>query len=133
MADWYGQARSNYFRVKDESAFRESFRALEVEVITNSEGKVGLLSRADYGGWPSFIFSEDGDEIDEEVDIIEMVSRHLVTDEVAVFVEVGAEKLRYLTGRAIAVNERNEQRWVDLDSIYEIAREIGENVTVAAY
>ncbi len=28
MADWYGTARSNYFRVKDEAAFRKEAESL---------------------------------------------------------------------------------------------------------
>jgi len=133
MADWYGSARSNYFRVKDERAFREDLEKFEVGVVSDSHGKFALLSRDEYGGWPSFIYSQDGDEVDEEFDLAEVISRHLSPGEVAVLIEVGAEKLRYLTGCAVAVNERNEQRCVDLESIYVLALELGPNVTVASY
>jgi hypothetical protein len=38
------------------------------------------------------------------LDLFGEVAGHLVEGSVAVFIEVGAEKLRYLTGWAVAVN-----------------------------
>jgi hypothetical protein len=97
MANWTGSARSNYFRVKDE-----------------------------HGGWPNWIPAETIDEEDVEVDVAEIVAGHLAAGEVAILIEVGAEKLRYLTGIAVAVNDRNEQRCIDLEDIYEVAKELGD-------
>lgn len=133
MANWTGSARSNYFRVKDEQAFREALSALDITVSTNDERKVCLLSQDEYGGWPNWITAETIDEEDVEVDVAEIVAGHLAAGEVAILIEVGAEKLRYLTGIAVAVNDRNEQRCIDLEDIYEVAKELGDNVTVAKY
>jgi hypothetical protein len=132
MANWYGTARSNYFRVKDEQAFRAAFANLEVEIATDAEGRFALLCGTELGSWPSWIPGDDN-ESDTEIDVFEMVAEHLVDGDVAVLMEVGAEKMRYVTGYAVAVNSRNDQRVVSLDSIYTVALELGENVSQAAY
>jgi hypothetical protein len=132
MADWYGQARSNYFRVKDEEAFRLALDEVDIEVCSDSEGRVCLLSEDEYGGWPSWIYGDEDSE-DVEFDLPTVVSEHLCDEEVAVLIEVGAEKLRYLTGNAVAVNSRNEVRVINLESIYEVAKDLGANITVASY
>lgn len=65
--------------------------------------------------------------------IIDIVARHLIDGDVAVFQEVGSEKMRYVGGVSVAVNSKGETVRVDLDDIYEKAKALGENVTVAAY
>lgn len=132
MADWYGTARSNYFHVKDAAVFKEVFGAYDVTIVDGTEGRFALISDNEYGGWPGWVYPEDGGD-PVELDIAALLSEHLAPGAVAVLMEVGAEKARYVTGWALAVNERNEQRYVNLDSIYELAQELGENVTTAAY
>ena len=45
MANWYGHARSNYFRVKDREKFEEWTKSIgDLEVIEDDEGRVALLS-----------------------------------------------------------------------------------------
>lgn len=135
MANWHGHARSNYFRVKDVDSLRAELEDIQIQIFEGSgenEGKITLLGAdGDSGGWPNWIFSEDGEE--EEFDLVGVVHPHLARGEVAVFIEIGAEKLRYLTGVAVAVNERGETEIVDLVEIYEKARTLGENVTAASY
>ena len=53
--------------------------------------------------------------------------------EVAVMMEIGNERLRYMTGVAYAINSRGEQATVSLYSIYELAERLGKNVTKAEY
>lgn len=131
MANWYGKARTNYFRVKDVEAFRETFKDLEVEVITDKD-MVGLLAEGEFGDFPSGHHDENDEWVD--VDVEALVAEHLVKGEVAVFMTVGWEKMRYLTGHARAVNSAGETRQVDLDDIYDLARrELGLNVTTATY
>lgn len=141
MANWYGFARTNYFRVKDVDAFKEALKALDVEVIeveqdsTSSDGRVkgmvGLIGRDEYGGFPTGGF--DGEDEWQDVEVDALVAEHLVDGEVAVFMEVGAEKMRYLTGRAWAINSKGETRQISIDDIYERAKELGPNVTSATY
>lgn len=47
--------------------------------------------------------------------------------------EVGAEKLRYLTGTAVAVNSRGEQVGLSLDEVYARAAHLGATITTAHY
>ncbi len=128
MANYYASARTNYFNVKDGEAFTKTFNAIpEVEVIrehsSEDTGKYGLLCTGE-AGFPSWIYNEDdGDET--EIDIMKMVSEHLIdADEIAVFLEAGAEKLRYIIGSAFAINGEGDGRFVDLNLIYDMAKEI---------
>ena len=59
MADWYGSARSNYFLVKDEDKFRKWAESIcGLEVVKDKEGRVGLLSEEEKGGWPRWRYDE---------------------------------------------------------------------------
>ena len=55
--------------------------------------------------------------------------------EVAILQEVGAEKLRYLVGYAVAVNHRGETLAVSIDEVYGRVRNAGwgEDVSTATY
>jgi hypothetical protein len=57
MADWYGSARSNYFHVKDRNKFDEWAAAIDLDVVEDKEGRVGLLADSDPGGWPCWLGS----------------------------------------------------------------------------
>jgi hypothetical protein len=70
---------------------------------------------------------------DYEIDIVAELTNHLADGEVAVLISVGNEKLRYIDGRAIAVNNKGEERRIDLGDIYELAAELGSHVTEAVY
>ena len=139
MADWYGAARSNYFKVRDLDAFRKAFEGIDVKIVGSAaddsvaeDGLVCLLGDDQYGGWPSWICDEETDE-DREVDVVQIVAGHLADGEVAVFMQSGAEKLRYITGYAVATNNKGETRVIDIDMIYDLAKDLGPNVTQACY
>ena len=135
MANYTCMSRSNYFQVKDREAFDAAMEPFEVEIVTSGEhtGKVALLNQdPDGGGWPWRMYDEETDE-DIEVDFAGIIAEHLADGQVCVLMEIGWEKLRYLTGRAVAFNNRGEERVVDLDDIYEAAADLGENITDAAY
>ena len=123
MADWYGSARSNYFRVKDEPAFLAALEELDqgVEAGRNDKGQLTLLAaNTDNGGWPSSRYNEQTDDFDD-FDIAEFVVPYLADGEVAIFLEVGAEKLRYVTGSATAVDNKGGRVRLRLGDIYEAA------------
>jgi hypothetical protein len=142
MADWYGTARSNYFRVKDEAAFRKEAESLGLEVMTSSSDS-GLLmvtpnALDDKGGWPTWSPDESDAGVDPlEVDIVGSLSKHLVKGEIVVLMECGAEKLRYLTGHATAFNSNGQRVDLDLGDIYRKAAKgfhvPVENITEAQY
>jgi len=50
-------------------------------------------------------------------------SRHLEKDEVAILMEVGSEKLRYLVGFAMAINHEGDILQVSIRDIYKLVKE----------
>lgn len=128
MANWYGMSRSNYFRVKDEAAFRAAMIDVGAHVETNKDGLFAVFGD-DEGYWPSY----DGDT-DEDYDFVDKVAPHLADDEIAVFITVGNEKSRYGTGVAEAFNNKNEREVVDIQEIYHnVAERWGVVTTEASY
>lgn len=156
MANWYGTARSNYFRVRDLDTFKAALainfgESIEVSEGTDLPGSVCLLE-VDGDGWPvCFEPCTDftpgaaaglcagcgcehpaGGAPRREL-VEELIADHLVEGDVAVLLEVGAEKLRYLTGTAVAVNSRGEQVGLSLDEVYARAAHLGATITTAHY
>lgn len=131
MANFEGVARSNYFKVKDREAFEAALEETGVEIwpgVGPNEGRVAL-------GFPdpSFIVYRS-DAYDEEADVPEMVSAHLAEGEIAVFMMVGYEKMRYVVGFALAVDSTGKSVEVNIDSIYDLAsRELSGTATSAEY
>lgn len=125
MATYYGTARSNYFSVRDEIAFRTWAKTLPgVHVRANGSGHFALF--ADEHGWPVYR-DEDDDSNDGEIDVCAELSTHLADGEIAVLFEVGAEKLRYLNGWAEAFDSKYNKIMIRLDDIYELAeRQFGK-------
>ena len=133
MANYLASARSNYFHVKDLPAFTDAISAFELTIVEGSDGRVALLvADGGEGGWPSFVFDEATDDY-IDFDICELLAEHLCDGEVAVLLEVGAEKLRFLAGHAVAVNSKGQRAEVNLNDIYKLAGELGSEVTEASY
>lgn len=113
MADFVEFGRSNYFKVKDREEF---LRGLPGGVdVREKEDRIALIPE-DY--WPTTI---DGETDEDTVDfnIATYVGQHLVEGEVAVFMTIGYEGLRYLVGFAEAVNWEGEFIIVSLNDIYD--------------
>jgi hypothetical protein len=136
MANWYGSARSNYFRVKDKDAFLKWADSRGLGVFKNEES-TDLFAiyggeNTDDGSWPSYDV-----EGDTEIDLVTELAQHLPKGQVAVLMEIGAEKLRYLTGVAIAVNHKGRVIELTLSDIYRKAARsfhVAESeITQAAY
>ena len=132
MANYYSTARTNYFRVKDVDAFNAWAKEYEdnyrVEVV-DKEDTFAILFDSE-SGVPTWR-EVDGDY--DDIDFMDELSKHLADDEVAILHQAGAEKLRYINGYAIAVNNKGERRTISLDDIYTFAKELGKNVTLAQY
>ena len=138
MANYIASARSNYFRVKDIDAFLTAMeRVPDVYVETDKDGSVVLtVQNSDWGGWPSYYYDDENGIEEEDFDIAELVSEHLEEDSVAILMEVGAEKLRYVVGYAVAINSKGEREDISLMDIYELAAGLTnkpENVTNCEY
>jgi hypothetical protein len=134
MADWYGNARSNYFGVKDKEKFKELCNRWDIQPIENQKGQVGFMGNDCNGALPSYLEEDEAGEIVKEFDdFVQELSTNLLKDEVAVMIETGAEKLRYITGYALAVNSKGKTEWLDLNEIYSKAEKLGKNITRAEY
>jgi len=138
--------RSNYFAVKDEQSFLDFCRRHKFEAIKNKENLCGFLHSE------SMFFQDgEGDDLhwDEEdgiealpaealytcphSDLVDDLADQLAYDNVAVVMEVDYDKRRWISGSAWAVNSRHETQKVDLDDIYDLARQLGPFVTEASY
>lgn len=140
MANFYGTARSNYVRVKDEAAFRkwaDDLLCPAVEVIEGTgeeEGLLGLAEAEGDGTAPSarVAVGDDG-PYDIDIDFFSEVAEHLADNEVFVWIEAGAEKLRYISGNAVAVHSDGRTVTLGLSEIYDRARaEFGEDAHMTA-
>jgi hypothetical protein len=134
MANYIATVRSNYFAVKDPDAWDEFCDKYEFENIMtwNSERQInlyGFMFDAGGTGLPTHFWDEKEEEY-IELDFVADLAQHLEEDEVAIVIEIGREKLRFLGGFAIAVNAKGEQRQVELGEIYLLAEELGKNVTL---
>ena len=123
MANYYSTCRTNYFKVKDKEAFRNwvvSLCAEGVEFIEADKNKdlVGLLF---CNGIPDVrnVFGDNGEGV--ECDFFEELKSHLRPGQVAVYVEAGAEKHRYVQGFAVALTPGKKAVEVSLDDIYKLA------------
>ena len=125
-------ARSNYFRVQDEAAFRAWARTRDLHLTeTVVGGELSLMMEPrDDGGWPSHWYNVETNE-GGECDIPQELARHLHPEDVAVLMEAGHEGHRHVAGMALAVNAQGETRIISLADIYERARELGPRVTRA--
>jgi len=130
MANYYATARSNYFKVKDIAAFQKTINrqipGVGVHVFNDKTNAVMIDASefTDNGAWPTSRWiddSDDGDDTighDEEINYAAVIAPHLLEGETAVLMEVGNEKLRYVTGFARAIHSNGEEVIVNIDDIY---------------
>lgn len=137
MANYYASARTNYFAVTDLEAFKADLesKTSSVQVVSKEEDGltlVALLGNDDDGaGFPFEYEDEDGEYV--ELDWAEIFKAHLEDGWVAIIMESGAEKLRYIAGYAVAYNSKGETVSLNLDDIYDKAKTIGTKITHATY
>jgi len=130
MANWYGTARSNYFTVKDKKAFSlwlEKFPDLEVRSKQQRDEPEYFMifsTCPDTGGWPSWMWADDENVEDEYVNLVDEISPHLNHGQICVLMEAGAEKLRYISGNAVAFNSLGEYTEIVLSDIYDKAYDV---------
>jgi hypothetical protein len=140
MANYYGYGRSNYFKVKDMDAFiafTEKFNG-SIEIAINdtcpnaeyreklknltSDDAICLLSNDECGDLPGWVYNEETDD-DEEIDIFKAIAEHLQEEKDNLFIwqHVGHEKLRYVSGYAMAMDYTGDIIDLGLRSIYDLA------------
>lgn len=158
MSNTEAANRTNYFRVKDLDAFKANLKRYGIDFgawgshsdIVLDEGSnntpAGAIALFAEGFWPGF----DEDSIAARLDIEDeetpvpndfesieaLIAAHLVATDVAIVMGISQEKMRYVSGYAVAINAQGEERAINLDSIYALAEEIatdGTPVTRAQY
>jgi hypothetical protein len=135
MATYIASARSNYFKVKDAALFQKFCRQYGLEIIEpspdakNEERRYGFLI---YDSLPAGRSDDSDGWI--PTDFIQELAEQLAPGEVAVVMEVGSEKMRYLNGYACAVNSRGKTVELNLNQIYQQAKQrFGILPTTAEY
>lgn len=142
MANYYGNTRTNYFRVKDEDRYQELFAGLcgdedgihDFSQMINGEmyhgfGSYGSIWYRSKGSRSRELWEEDDEDIsdedleEEEVDDGEStdffyneLSKIVHDDDAAIITEVGNEKLRYLVGCAI-ICAHGKVEAVDIETV----------------
>ena len=140
MANYYATARTSYTKVKDEIAFLEWAETIpEAEVVTHVTDEHGKLygflfgPNSDCGSIPCWTRDEEtGDEYD--LDVLKEIQHHIADGWSVTFMEVGAEKYRYVTGMAAVVTPK-EIEHIDLDSwVSQTLNGLGDpNSTTCSY
>ena len=123
MANYHGEARTNYFRVIDQDKFEEALeRIAGIEFVEKGDHHVAIL-------FDDSIPSHDLH--DDEIDWPALIAGHLAKDSVCIMMEVGAEKLRYLNGYTIAIHPNGKTIEISLMDIYQQAQEaFGDDVEI---
>jgi hypothetical protein len=134
MANDCGRARSNYFHVVDVDALRDALpEDIAVQAHTDDPTSIALFSEeCDTGNWPNSVYNEDTDEYDD-IDLVDLIAPHVVDGDVVVLMEVGHQKMRYVYGNAVAFNNKRETLVVNLDDIYDLAKDLGTTITAVEY
>lgn len=150
MSDFFGKARTNYFRVKDIEKFKKFLGLFPGIGIFAADDKSVSINAKDYqdGLFPTQISfdheeqdqhklfqelvdskayaleQEDKDDPNQEysIDFSAAVAGYLEEGTVALFKSVGSEGLRYLHGSAVAVIHTGEYVQVSLEDIYTLAK-----------
>ena len=135
MANYNATARSNWFKVKPTfDAWVESIPDIDVQI---RDGFVAIFGAdCDTRCFPSQRLVEDktGDVDYEDIYLAEELAPHLEDGEIAVLMEAGAEKQRYIGGWAIAVHSDGRVVSINLNDIYGLAeKEFGKRPTPAEY
>lgn len=131
MANYVAKVRTNYFKVKDADAwqaFCDRFELTNIVDNQNGEQLHGFMDNTLGNGIPHLVWDEkEQDHV--EIDFLKEMAKHIEDGWVAVIVEIGSEKYRYLLGFAVAVNSKGESRQVTLDEIGERAKGLGDHIT----
>ena len=119
MANWYGSCRSNYFHVKDVDAFKNWLSQYDAQFI-EKDGMVGFYSTdPDSGGLPTrYVDDDDLTDCDSDtISVLDEIQDHLAENEVCIILEVGAEKLRWLSGMGWAIGHTGEIVQINLQTV----------------
>ena len=127
MANYYAYSRSSYFKVKDLEEYKDFCNKWDLTLISREDKEEGTLHgfivETDDGMIPSYYYDEEIDDyIDDEEDLfLKELSEQLAPDWIAIYQEIGYEKLRYLVGYSVMVDSEGNFDSIGIDDIYELA------------
>lgn len=127
MSNHTSFARSNYFAVRDEEAFRaycERYGFTVIEDTLEGDERVFGFTSDDGEGIPIIHTDKQSGE-QRDCDPIAELAGHVAPGDVAVVYEIGHTQTAVLTGYAYAVNSEGATASVGLEDIYEAARKLG--------
>lgn len=129
MANYGGFGRTNYFKVKDAEAFKAAAAPFG-DVHEGKDDTMCVLATSESGDFDAW-----DEETDEECSLADILPDHLADGEIVVLMGAGAEKLRYISGWAIAVHSSGEIERLTLSDIYAQAQEAwpDASITEATY
>lgn len=143
MANYRASARTSYAKVKDENAFLEWADGMPIDVWQKEDATHGTLyafgnsDDGDTGGWPSVVHEYDADSgeyTERDIDLAEGMANHLAENWSITFMEIGAEKLRYLIGNVVVINWRGDREMLCLNQLAEdAAKRLSEYATEVLY
>ena len=118
MANYMATARTNYFRVTDETRYLELFNGLccEDSIKDFTENRDGIIYHG-FGAYSSIEYLV-GDEEECKYDFDEFIKelkKILPDDEAFIYMESGYEKLRYVTGFVLVITNK-ETKSMSLDT-----------------
>lgn len=118
MATYTSVGRTNYFTVRDTAQLEKLLSGSGIEVV-HQEGPGERVALLDAEGADWQIYTDDDDY--DGIFLPDVISEHLAPGEIAVFQNVGHERMRYVGGQSVAVNAAGEQVVINLGDIYEQA------------
>jgi hypothetical protein len=118
MATYVEHARTNYFKVKDEAAFKKDMERFQV-TLDKWQGRFAVLF--DYYVPTHAEDEETGEEFETDF-MVNWVAPHLQEDSIAVLSCIGYEGMRYVGGYAQAVDHDGDEVWLNLLQINKMAR-----------
>lgn len=122
MADYYGVARSNYFKVKDVEALKKICEDFQLDILSRETPSGTFYGFGSYD-FNSIIVEDKPGGGEVERDVYDEVSSILEDDQVLIVMESGHEKLNYVSGYAHAVNAKGETVTLNLQDIYDKVKE----------
>jgi hypothetical protein len=132
MANYTAATRTNYFRVKDAVTFEAWCHKHGLEFWKQAIEGLGACYAITADTFDDHGWSRDDPDTNEPLDVPAELAKHLAPTDVAILYEVGSEKLRYLSGYAIAVAPNGRIVSVSIHDIDEVAREAFPNLTITA-
>lgn len=138
MANYVAFSRSSYFKVRDKEDFEKFCEKWGIELLsktTKEETLYGFIG-PDEWGIPSAYYDKETDDMvyDEEGDgFLKDLAKQLDPEWVAIFQEIGYEKMRYLVGYSVAVKANGEIEYTDMRDIYKSAFVADKQHTLCEY